>query len=369
MKTSADFQGSDSDRIQAAVDFACRQDGVAVVPPKPEGGCWLLDRAIILPSNTRLVLRDCHVKLSDRCRDNFIRSANCGMGISENEKLSDIHVIGEGDVLLEGADHPRSTGDGGKACTRHNTVLSWKHSFGTDEGVEGVCQRGDWRNIGILFANVDGFSISGLTLKNYHCWGISLEKCSNGKVSDIYFTAPQIQMIYGEAQNCLNRDGLDLRSGCHDIDISDIKGDTGDDIIALTSIVTLDRPGGLEGSTEVSAKNLNSDNDIRNVTIRNVSGTTRCAMIRLLCGENSPVHDVSINGVHDLSTDEQRTGCALRIGESTSNYCVPGTISNISVDDVVSNASKCILALSTLKNSTFRNITNKNPETDTFFVN
>ena len=369
MRTAVDFQGSDSDRIQAAVDFASQQDGIAVVPPKPDGGCWLLDRAILLSSNTRLILRDCHLKLSDRCRDNFIRSANCGMGISENVPFHDIHVVGEGNVLLEGADHPRSTGDSGKACTRHNTVLSWKHSFGTDEGAEGESQRGDWRNIGILFANVDGFSISGLAMKNYHCWGISLEHCSNGKVSCIHFTAPQVQMIYGEPQNCLNRDGLDLRAGCHDIEISDICGDTGDDIVALTAIVSSDRPGGLDGSTEVGAKRLDDDNDVRNVTIRNVSGVTRCAMIRLLCSDNAPVHDVSIRGLHDLSTDGQRTGVTLRIGEPDARYGVPGTISNISVDDVVSNASKCILVLGALKNSTFRNITNKNPEADTFFVN
>ena len=369
MNTAIDFQGSDSDRIQAAVDNASKNNGMAIVPSKEDGGAWMLDRAILLPSHTTLLLKNCHVKLSDRCRDNFIRSANCGMGISNNIPAEDIHIIGEGNVILEGADHPRSTGDAGKQCFRNTTELNWKRSFGTDEGVEGECQRGDWRNIGILFANVTGFSISGFTMKNYHCWGISLEKCVKGMVTGINFNAHQNQEIFGEMQTCLNRDGLDLRSGCRDIDISDISGDTGDDIVALTSMVSGNCEGGQLGRTQVTANSLEADNDTCNITIRNISGKTKCAMIRLLCSENSPVHDVTICGVHDLSSDDNRTGCLLRIGETNPIYGAMGTIYNISVSDVVSNANKCILMLYSLKNARFNNIKNNNPNTDTFFVN
>lgn len=369
MNTAIDFIGSDIDRIQSAVDCAGENNGKAIVPAKPDGSPWLLDRAILLPSHTTLVLQGCYLKLSDRSRDNFIRSANCGMGITDNIPAEDIHIVGEGDVILEGADHPRSTGDGGKTCYMNTSELNWKRSFGTDEGVAGESQQGDWRNIGILLANVTGFSISGITLKNYHCWGISLEKCKSGKVADINFIAHQNQMINGELQTCLNRDGLDLRSGCRDIEIENISGDTGDDIVALTSIVSQNREGGLLARTEVSANSLEADNDIKNVTIRNVRGKTKCAMIRLLCSENAPVHDVSIQGLYDLSHDDDRTGCTLRIGETDTRYCVQGTIYNICVGDVVSNANKCVLMLHSLKNAHFGTITNNNPDTDTFFVN
>ena len=100
MKTAIDFQGNDNDRIQAAVDCANANDGKVIVPAKPDGSCWLLDRAILLPSHTTLLLQGCHIKLSDRCRDNFIRSANCGMGITDNIPAEDIHIFGEGNVLL-----------------------------------------------------------------------------------------------------------------------------------------------------------------------------------------------------------------------------------------------------------------------------
>ena len=59
-------------------------------------------------------MRNCKIKLSDKCRDNFFRTANCGMGIDEPEKIKNVHVIGEGRAILEGADHPRASGDGSK---------------------------------------------------------------------------------------------------------------------------------------------------------------------------------------------------------------------------------------------------------------
>ncbi|MBP5182196.1 MAG: hypothetical protein J6331_04115, partial [Lentisphaeria bacterium] len=74
---------SDSDRIEAAIRD-CRGEAV-LIPPRvserePERDFWLLDRAILLPENTTVVLENCKLKLSDTCRDNFFRSANCGLG-------------------------------------------------------------------------------------------------------------------------------------------------------------------------------------------------------------------------------------------------------------------------------------------------
>ena len=96
---------------------------------------WLLDSAILVQSGTILELENCHIKLSDRCRDNFIRSANCGMGIETIEPMSDIHIIGYGNAVLEGADDPRATGDSAKTLG--------ERSYGSDAGVEWC--KPDWR--------------------------------------------------------------------------------------------------------------------------------------------------------------------------------------------------------------------------------
>ena len=82
----------------------------------------------------------------------------------------------------------------------------------------------DWRGIGVLFANVSDFSISGLRIKDSHGWGISLEACSNGRVEKIDFDAHMHKMIDGVYMNTENQDGIDLRNGCHHIVVSDVTG-------------------------------------------------------------------------------------------------------------------------------------------------
>ncbi len=100
---------------------------------------WLIDKAILLPGNAVLELDNCTIKLSDHCRDNFIRSANAGLGISDVKPLGNIRIIGKGNVLLEGAANPRATGD-------HNKTLSkdpegFNQSYGSDAGKPGENQK------------------------------------------------------------------------------------------------------------------------------------------------------------------------------------------------------------------------------------
>ena len=113
VRTANDYQGnSDSETIENALR---NLDGQTLVIPsrestiEPERHYWLLDRAILLPSNITIVLQNCKIKLSDNCRDNFFRSANCGLNIANPRPLSNIHIRGEGLCILEGADHPRAT--------------------------------------------------------------------------------------------------------------------------------------------------------------------------------------------------------------------------------------------------------------------
>ena len=246
--TPNDFQGSDVERINLAVQAAAGTGRRVVIPrhnhaTDGERDIWLLDAAILLQSDTTLELDNCHIKLSDRCRDNFIRSANCGMGITDIKPMRGIHIYGVGNVLLEGADHPRATGDSGKTLG--------ERTFGTDAGVESESQKGDWRNIGILMAFVEDFSIRNLKMVDPHCWGISLERCAHGMLRDIEFASGQKRTVDGVEQTILNQDGIDLRLGCHDIIIENITGYSGDDLVALTAIPGTRGTAGDPGSMTV----------------------------------------------------------------------------------------------------------------------
>lgn len=370
--------GNDSDTLEKAI--ACRNsDGIVIIPPRnspsePERGYWLLDRAILLPENTTVILQNCTVKLSDRCRDNFFRSANCGMGIEFPERIKNIHIRGEGTCTLLGADHPRATGDGSKILANPcpydldeiRKLGKWEpeqwhdYSYGTDFGKEGESQYGDWRGIGILFANVEHFSIENIRIADSHGWGISLEECAHGHVRRIEFDARMYKMIDGLRSNMENQDGIDLRNGCHHIVVSDISGTTGDDIVALTAIATDEFcPGGSLRNTHVMHNDWTKrERDIHDIVIRNVVGySCHCCMVRLL-PIYSAIYNVVIDAIVDSAPPSQPNGCALLLGELDGAYGknLPDSMRNIMISNISSGGLHAINIAGYLTDSVITNV-------------
>jgi len=357
--TPNQFTGTDSARINQAVQAAVKA-GLRVVVPRTNQTAdgprdvWLLDEAILLPSHAVVELDNCRLKLSDRCRDNFIRSANCGLGITTIEPIQDITIRGLGHVVLEGADHPRATGDSGKTLGQR--------TYGTDAGKEGESQTGDWRNIGILLAYVDGFRLENLHLKDSHCWAVSLERCSQGTVRDLSFSAQGSKVIDGRRETILNQDGLDLRLGCHDILIDGLSGASGDDLLALTAIVRAGATAGSDTSTMVSAAVLREGgaDDIRNIIIRNVRG--HCAghhVVRFLNAAGPKIHDVILDGLLDTSPPDRPCKATLKIGDSNPAWggVTPlGDTSRIVINNVVSASQHTILIAGSLADSSISNV-------------
>lgn len=227
------YKGTQIERIQQAVDEAAVTTGRVVIPKidvVENSDVWLIDNAILLPGNIELELNNCKIKLSDKCRDNFIRSANSGLGISDINPLQNIKIVGVGNVVLEGADNPRATGD-------HNKTLSLNPrggaSYGTDAGKPNENQKGGWRNHGIILAHVDKFEISGITMKDYHAHGIVMERSSNGIVKDITFDVRESVTVNGVKKQILNQDGIGVRFGCNNIIIDNCRGRSGDDFINI----------------------------------------------------------------------------------------------------------------------------------------
>ena len=397
MKSVNDYPGlSDNDRIEAAMRAGA--GGTVVIPAresalKPERRWWLLDRAILVPSNTTVILENCHIKLSDRCRDNFFRSANCGFGIEEPEPAENIYIIGMGDCVLEGADHPRSTGDTSKRlgcpCPKNFTGAAeptfidlHTHSYGTDAGVEGEVQTGDWRNIGILLAKVNHFAIENLRIVESHAWAISLEDCAYGKLDNIEFRQCMTRVIDGAEHNVENQDGIDLRNGCHDIRIANITGTTGDDVIALTAIASALRPrkGGILGIMHVMGNIWeHREKSIYNVIIDNVlaySAGNR-HIVRLLATDGAEVRNVAINNIVDSSPDDFHGSCLVCCGGAPGIIGEPHypygnqleqSLFNITISNVVSNTRKGIYIPGGLTNSSLSNIIRRNPTGKTVLI-
>jgi len=391
-----DYVGlSDSERIENAFRHI-EDDGIIIIPPRKGNDGrkeWLIDRAILLPSDTTVILQNCTVKLSDKCRDNFFRSANCGLGIEDIQPMSNIHIRGEGLCTLMGADHPRATGDASKvlACPCPKTkedlcrLADWipeerrsvdkitfydehYHSYGTDAGNENESQYGDWRGIGILFANVDRFSIENLRIVESHGWGVSCENCSDGRIEKLDFDARMARMIDGMLMNTENQDGVDIRNGCHDIIISDITGGTGDDLIALTAIAgKVYRPSGSLRTTHVMHSDWTKrSKDIHDIIIRNVKGFSKgniCHHILLLPANGSKIYNIVIDGVVDTAPAELRNAGGIKLGCGDGEYGVstPRGMSNITISNCIFNGSRAVFVQGFLVDSCISNIINNNP--------
>jgi len=76
--TPNQFKGTDIQRIQSAINAAEGTSNKIVIPSENNNGTtlWLLDNAILLPSNMTVILDNCTLQISDKCRDNMFRSNN-----------------------------------------------------------------------------------------------------------------------------------------------------------------------------------------------------------------------------------------------------------------------------------------------------
>ena len=388
---------TDSETLERAM-AARAGDGVVVIPPRvstiePERDTWLIDRAILIPENTTVILQNCTIKLSDRCRDNFFRSANCGLGIEKPARISNIHIRGEGLCQLIGADNPRACGDSTKTlacpcpylpedicrcapwvpeerCSPEKLDFWDMHawSYGTDALDPNESHAGDWRGIGILLANVERFSISNIRIIRSHGWAVSLEECAYGRVEKLDFRMNMSGLIGGMLQNMENQDGINLRNGCHDIIVTDITGHTGDDVVALTTIVRDNeafRPGGSLRTNHVMPNDWGGERspDIHDVIIRNVVACSQlCWIVRLLpC--NTKIWNVVVDGIIDTSPEGHTHFGTVLLGEPDGAYGRnwPGSMKNVTISNVICHSEKPITVKGYLEDSVISNIVNAEP--------
>jgi len=363
-----DFAGSDSQRIAAAIQAASQDGDRRVILPlrRPDSlssrNYWLLDEAILIPDGMELLLDGCRVKLSDQARDNFIRTANCGYGVAQPAPVRGIRIIGRNGAVLEGADHPRATGDANKTLG--------VRTYGTDAGRPGEKQTGDWRNIGILLVRTEDFLVENLTLRNYHCWGVSLEKCSHGEIRGLHFETREVRPVDGTPQPILNQDGLDIRKGCHHLVVEDISGQTGDDLVALTAIHPEISQAGTYDYTEVSGCPLPlADNDIHDIALRRIHGysTGGHQIVRLLNASGLKLYNVVLEDVLDTSGcegDGVVCAVAVKIGDRNAAWggVTPlGDTFNITIRKVDSRCRQCVLVAGSLCDSRIEDVCNRNP--------
>jgi hypothetical protein len=319
---------SDSDRIEAAIAQAAATGANEVVIPRLNARTgseiWLIDRAILLPSNMRLVLDDSLVRLAPGTRDNIIR--NAGTAETPMSGNTNILVIGRGDAVLSG---------------------------GTEAHFDPPGDKSGWRTIGVLLYNTRHFALTGFTMHETQSWAISMENgCAYGRVSDI---------VFHNSNKYPNQDGVDVRKGCHDLVIENITGITGDDSVAVTGLrASLD--GSVTGRMQIGDAYPPASDDIHDIVIRNIRTFVAGGhhTVRLLNHDGIKLYNIAITDVYDQSVSAQtRPKAGLKIGDSgywTLSQNRLGETFNVFVTNLRSRASSTVLIQGTLKDAVLCNL-------------
>jgi hypothetical protein len=360
--TPDNFDGSDIQRIRSAIASAKGTTNKVVIPMRNSNGTniWKIDSAILIPSNMTVVLDNCIIQLSDQCRDNMFRSDNVGIGITNPKWNYNISIVGIGDVILRGADNPRSTGDAYRKLVLNNQ--NGRVSYGSDSGKEGVKQKGDWRNNMIQMAYVDGFKLRNITIENSHAWAISFERTRNAELSSIRFNNPEYILANGKKVKTYNKDGIDLRHGCKYFRINDITGINGDDLIALSS---LDVPPNYHSNGDVNSYQVTStqwsgpEDDTEQIFITNCQ--TNYTGVAIRASDNASIHHVYINGVITKArpdTPPPYGGSPYTLlvgGRGYGDASVRGKINNIYASNLFGDGKSLILIESPVADCQFIN--------------
>ncbi len=267
----AELMGStDSQSIQNAVDYASKTGANSVTVPRINQRTgepiWIIDRAVILPSDMEIVLDNCHLRQADGCMDNIFRNfADVAKeGHTPEERMHNIVIRGQGHAVLDGGNH--------------NGLTEKTHM---KDGLPHVSA-----NNMILLYNLRDFALENFEVRDQRYWAINLIHAQRGRLSGIH--------IEGRC-HCRNQDGIDLRVGCSNILIEKITGQAGDDIIALSAIGNSENPNSTCSRFYVA----DHDEDIHDIIIRDVMATAvECAVIALRNNDGRKIYNITIDNIH-----------------------------------------------------------------------
>ncbi len=337
-----DYAGSDSRRIQAAIDdAAARGLGRTVISRRREAPAepWIITETLYLPSDFTLVVDNCTLRLGDGVFCNLIanRNAYAPEGRTAAGRQHNIVLEGRGRATLSGGAYnglsERSAGRDGRPPI--------------------------WVNCLVFFANAEGITVRDLRLERARWWAVCFIHCARGQVRGLHFESDRTRadgngvVLPGIPEGCdygqirvKNADGVDLRAGCHDFLIEDLSGFTEDDTVALTALPA--RSGNLEDAFRLEGACA----DIQNVTVRNVRARSVCSLVRLLNQGGVRLRGVAVSGVADTWTP----GCGLcrsaftvRLGDAHpygGRAALPEETEDITIGNVSSAAARAGVMLS-----------------------
>ncbi len=326
-------------------------------------GDFSVEHTIFLPSDFTLILDNAHLTMAEGTFCNMFR----------NEHSPRYTADEYGDCTASADRHAKDPGRT-EAGTDRNIRILGRGKAVLDGGIyNGLCEGNSTKdgrphisvNNLILFTNVEGFAVEGLQIRNQRWWALNFIYCGGGTLRNLDFCSddtmvlPDGSRVHGLRRDSYgsvyikNSDGIDLRTGCHDILIENITGFTEDDTVALTGL-----PGKMEQLYAVAGKS----SAIRNVIIRNVQSAAYCSNVRLLNQGGISLYNILIDGVMDTSADSphlDRGIHAVRIGDNHlygSRHSTPEETGNITVRNVYGRGTSVVQLAGAITNLVLDNI-------------
>ncbi len=298
----------DREFLQSLIDVGGRITIPSVNPATGES-LYIIDAPLVLRSHCNVIIDNCTLRMADGvCANMFISE---GAWDPDPAPLEHICIQGCGHATLDGGNYnglsERTAHCDGRPSVLHNSL--------------------------ILFRNVTRFTLYKLNMVRARYWNAALYYCDHGMIMDIRFQADSL--IPGTEGYVPNQDGIDLRVGCHDVEMYNLRGSTGDDTVALTGILSPH-----EQMMLIPALSP----DIYNIEIQYIRTEVadHNGLVRVLCHDGVRIHDVEICVVYDSAIDvgRKRSAPAVRLGDRsywTVRPAEPGDMANITVMGVVTN--------------------------------
>jgi polygalacturonase len=280
-----------------------------------------VSRAILLESNTTILLEDCVIKQADETFDNVVRSANLnpnGNGDTEMPSdipiLENIKIIGVGKANIIGPDVNASSGG--------TPLVGDAYGFRT------------WQ---ICIVRTNGVEISNISFTKTRCWCITFELCEYVSVHDLSIRS-----------NVKNGDGIDFRVGCKHCEVYDMFACTLDDAVACTALGTLAESAAdycFKPTWKLWPSLINaspSSLDIEKISVRNIdfSQTVNTdfngghGMI-CLSAYGSKVHNVSIDNFKEEYVGDNNNDGLIKIYHGYGSGYTAGDLNTIRMNHIV----------------------------------
>ncbi len=308
---------------------------------------YILSEAVLVPSNTTVVVENCTLTLADEVFDNLFRGNNVipdpddpyGLPLSV-EKTENIRILGKGNAVLRGP-------------AKHK--IGYHPVLGEEQPMTGDFW--GWRTLLVSLSRCTGFEISGFHIERTMCWALSFDLCRGGYIHDIDFLT-----------DVKNGDGIDFRFGCHDCTVERITGTTSDDTVACTAIrhpedrfpmgnyLYPHEPGRCVPTL------MQDERDISHITIRDVKtdGLHHGVICLAACG--CRVHHITIENITEPPSEYPREA-VLKIYTGYGSGYTAGDLHDISVKNIHAvHARYAAFCKAQVKNVTLENITHANAE-------